>query len=70
MEKLTLDESQRENILSILGSCPLFQSIKEASLTKILDVAEVIRYDDDEVAINEGDPSPTPRTPATPDNAS
>ena len=57
MEKLTLDESQRENILSLLGSCPLFQSIKAASLTKILDVAEVIRYDDEEVVINEGDPS-------------
>ena len=57
MEKLTLDESQRENILSILGSCSLFQSIKEASLTKILDVAEVQRYDDGEVVINEGDPS-------------
>jgi twitching motility protein PilT len=57
MEKLTLDEGQRERITSILADCPLFQSLKDSSLPKLLDVAELVRYDNEETVISEGDPS-------------
>jgi CRP-like cAMP-binding protein len=57
MEKLTLDETQRETLTSVLAECPLFQSLKASSLPKLLDVAEAVRYDDEELVISEGETS-------------
>lgn len=57
MEKLTLDDSQREKITSVLADCPLFQSLKSNSFPKLLEVAELFRFDDQEAVVSEGEPS-------------
>jgi twitching motility protein PilT len=57
MENLTIDDAQRDRMVDVLRNCSLFRALKPEHLPQILKVALALRYDDDEVVIQQGDPS-------------
>jgi twitching motility protein PilT len=57
METLTLDESQREAIGSVLARCPLFRALKSEHIPQVLQCAEVVRFEPEEVVLRQGDAS-------------
>lgn len=57
METLILDERQRETMCAALAECPLFRAVKPELIPQLVKVAEVIRYDTEEIVLKQGDPS-------------
>jgi twitching motility protein PilT len=57
MENLTIDDAQRDRMIGVLKGCSLFRALKPEHFPQILKVAQALRYDDDEVVIQQGDPS-------------
>ena len=57
METLTLDESQRDAIGSVLARCPLFRALKPEHIPQVLQCAEVVRFEPEEVVLRQGDAS-------------
>ena len=57
METVKVNDERREQILSILGESLLFRGLKPGDFLKILDIADVLRFDPGEVILHEGDAS-------------
>ena len=57
METLTLDAPQRETIQGALADCPLFRLVRPELIPQLVQMAQVIRYDTEEIVLKQGDPS-------------
>jgi twitching motility protein PilT len=57
METLSLDESQKKKIQSVVADTPIFRALKPELIPQLLKVAEAVRYEPEEVVLRQGDPS-------------
>ena len=57
METVTLDEGQTRKVGEVIAECPLFRALKPELIPQLLKVAEAVRYDPEEIVLQQGDPS-------------
>jgi twitching motility protein PilT len=57
METLSLDESQKKKIQSVIAETPIFRALKPELIPQLLKVAEAVRYEQGETVLQQGDPS-------------
>ena len=57
MQTLAIDQDLQAQVLKALGECSLFRALKPEHLPQLVKVAELIRYEPEDVVIKQGEPS-------------
>ena len=57
METLAMDADLQTHVVKALGECSLFRALKAEHLPQLVKVAELVRYQPEDVILKQGDPS-------------